>query len=322
MSALACGNCGQPMRVLDLAGHYGRRVEIDLCEGCHLVWFDTVETARLAGPGLLDLIGHMAAAQQLPHQALRPGLGCARCQSPVRTVHNQSRWGRSMQLECGSVHKHGAYQSFAQFLSEKGLTRPMSSADRAQLLQRDGGLHCINCGSGLDGQATECPWCCSVPAVVDIARLARALDPEGATAGQAVHQTATRQSSLHCLACGAAQPPGPARWACVQCGGTLAAAGLVEAQQRIQALGPALRAHAEKPAPAMVARRLEAQNGNLERQREWAAEMQAEADASMGRQRTPEWGWDQVPASRWRFWLMMVAGLLVWWLIRRGGTEG
>ena len=310
--SLVYGNCGQAMRVLTLAGHYGRVVEVDVCKGCHLVWFDTVETARLAGPGLLDLINTMARAQQLPHQALRPELRCARCTGPVHTVHNQSRWGRSMQLECRE-HQHGAYQSFAQFLSEKGLTRPMNSADRARLLGRDGGLHCINCGGSLDAQATACPWCRCVPAVIDIARLARALDPEGATADQAVHQAGTRHAALQCLACGAAQPPGPALWACIQCGSTLAAAGLAEAQQRVQALGPALRAHAAKPAPAVVARRLEAQAGNLQRQRDRAAEMQAEADGAMGRHGTPGWGWEQVSAGRWRFWLMVAGGLLLWW---------
>ena len=56
-SALPCGNCGEPLQMLTLAGHYGRQVEIDLCPGCHLVWFDQVETARLAAPGLLTLIG-------------------------------------------------------------------------------------------------------------------------------------------------------------------------------------------------------------------------------------------------------------------------
>jgi Zn-finger nucleic acid-binding protein len=319
-SPLGCGNCGQAMRALTLTGHYGRAVEIDACEGCHLVWFDTVETARLSGPGLLDLITTMARAQQLPHQALRSGLRCARCTGPVHTVHNQSRWGRSMQLECRD-HKHGAYRSFAQFLSEKGLTRPMTSADRAQLLGRDGALHCINCGGALDAQAADCPWCRSVPAVIDIARLARALDPEGATADQAVHQTSARHGALQCLACGAAQPPGPALWSCGQCGSTLAAAGLAEAQQRVQALGPALRAHASKPVPAVVARRLETQNGNLQRQRDWAAEMQADADATMGRRSPTEWGWGQVPAGRWRFWLMVVGGLLLWWLMR-GRPEG
>ena len=39
---LSCGNCGEPMLALPLAGHYGQQVEIDLCAPCHLVWFDPI----------------------------------------------------------------------------------------------------------------------------------------------------------------------------------------------------------------------------------------------------------------------------------------
>ena len=68
---LDCGNCQAPMQRLGLAGHYGASVELDVCASCDLVWFDGTETARLNGPGLLELIGLMAAAYDLPHQPLR-----------------------------------------------------------------------------------------------------------------------------------------------------------------------------------------------------------------------------------------------------------
>ena len=68
---LVCGNCRQPMQRLTLAGHYGHRVDLDLCRSCDLVWFDGSETAQLSGPALLELIGHMAAARALPHEMLR-----------------------------------------------------------------------------------------------------------------------------------------------------------------------------------------------------------------------------------------------------------
>lgn len=278
-AALVCGNCGAPMRSLPLAGHYGQRVEIDLCAPCHLVWFDVVESARLPGPALLLLIGEMAAAQRLAHQALRPDLTCPRCSGRVHTVHNQTRWGKSLQLEC-ALH-HGAWQTFAQFLDEKGLLRPMSSADRARALARDGALHCVNCGGAVGATDSTCSWCHSVPAVVDVARLAHALDPEGATSTHPVHRTASTATALACQACGAAQER-DAGWLCQQCGATLTAPNLVEAHQRVSALSPALQAHADKPAPEMVRRRLEAQSAGLKRQREEAARMQAEADGQMG----------------------------------------
>ncbi len=280
--ALRCGNCGGALRALRLAGHYGTQVEIDLCAPCHLVWFDTIESARLTGTGLLALVGEMAATQKLTHQPLQPSPPCPRCQGPVRVVHNQTRWGKSQQLEC--AQRHGAYQSFAQFLSEKGLLRPMSSADRQRALQRDGALHCVNCGGAVGQTDTRCSWCQSVPSVFDVARLAQALDPEGATQRHAVHGTRGRAGALACQACGAALPA-DAGWSCPQCQATVTAAGLAEAHRLVSDIGPALQAHAEKPAPHVVQQRLAAQDGGLQRQRDRAREMQAEADARSGRAR-------------------------------------
>ena len=79
------------------------------------------------------------------------------------------------------------------------------------------------------------------------------------------------------LSCGTALPQ-EASLACGQCGAILAVSRLAEAHERVAALGPALRAHVEKPAPDVVKRRLEALEGDLPRRREWAAQMQAEAN--------------------------------------------
>ena len=140
---LRCGNCQQPMQRLVLAGHYGQQVEIDLCAPCHLVWFDAVESVRLTGASMLALLGAMARAQSEPHQVFAKDARCPRCAGGVKAIHNRSRWGPTLQFEC--LRRHGAYQTFAQFLSEKGLIRPLSSADRAALLGREGGLACLNC---------------------------------------------------------------------------------------------------------------------------------------------------------------------------------
>lgn len=277
--ALACGNCREPMQRLALPGHYGRGVELDVCAGCHLVWFDLTETARLSGPALLELIGQMAASQTLPHAVLRRDAGCARCMGALKTVYNRSRWGESLQLECRA--RHGAYQSFAQFLQEKGLLRPMSGIDRARLLQRNGNIDCVNCGAAIGADDARCRYCRSVASLLDVARLARALDPEGAIAPQAVHGLKPEQAALQCAACGAALPPGRSI-DCATCGATLAINRLADAHARVAALAPALRAHAAKPAPEVVRRRLDVLGADLPRRREWAKEMEAETRARRG----------------------------------------
>lgn len=312
--ALACGNCHQTMQRLALPGHYRRAVELDLCAGCHLVWFDLTETARLTGAALLELIGQMAAAQTLPHELLCSEASCARCQGALKTVHNRSRWGESLQLEC--VARHGAYQTFAQFLKEKGLLRPMSHLDRVRLIEQRGCIDCVNCGAAIGAQDERCPYCRSVANLLDVARLARALDPEGAIGPQAVNGAPAQQGARQCGACGAALPPGQTL-GCTQCGATLAISRLAEAVERVNALAPALRAHALKPAPSVVRRRLEALDADLPRRREWARNMEAEARQQSG-------GGDESEETDWRALfgrktnplravLLALAIWFVWW---------
>ncbi|WP_428417964.1 hypothetical protein [Methylibium sp.] len=306
---LVCGNCQGPMQVLALRGHYGQAVEVDLCAPCHLVWFDVIESARLNGPAILALIGHMAQAQSLAHQPLRERAACPRCRSGLKTVHNRSRWGRSLQLECSA--RHGAYQSFAEFLFEKGLVRPMSSADRAALIRRDGRIDCVNCGAPIAGGDAQCGHCRSVPSLLDVARLARALDPEGATEDHPVHATAAHRGALQCGACGAALPPGQAMQ-CAQCGATLAVSRLADAHRQVQVLAPLLQAHAEKPAPHTVARRMAALSADLPRQREWILRMRAD---TAGRHGDDEDDDELLSWSTWRTNPLRAVfiALLLWW---------
>jgi hypothetical protein len=310
--ALACGNCRRGMHRLTLAGHYGRRVDIDACADCHLVWFDLTETAQLSGTALLELIVQMAAWQRLPHQQLRPDAGCARCHGGLKTVHNRTRWGESLQLEC--VARHGAYQTFAQFLQEKGLLRPMSNIDRARLLERAGRIDCVNCGAAVGAADKRCPYCQSVASLLDVARLARALDPEGALAPQTVHGAAAQQAAMQCAACGVALPPGQTL-GCAQCGATLAISRLVEAAERVNALAPALRAHERKPAPQVVKRRLDALDADIPRRREWVQSMEAEARAQRG-EAADGFDWSSLFGSGTnpvRAVLLALAIWFVWW---------
>jgi predicted nucleic acid-binding Zn ribbon protein len=152
----------------------------------------------------------------------------------------------------------------------------MSRLDRARLLEQAGRIHCVNCGAAIGAQDEHCPYCQSVASLLDVARLAHALDPEDAIGPQALHRTPAQQSAMQCGACGAALPPGQAL-GCAQCGATLAINRLAEAHERVNALAPALRAHAQKPAPEVVKRRLDALRADIPRRREWVRGMEAEA---------------------------------------------
>ncbi|CAN5413685.1 hypothetical protein BH11PSE11_BH11PSE11_00570 [soil metagenome] len=188
------------MRKLGLAAHYQRMVEIDVCEPCSLIWFDDTESARLAGPGLLDLIRIIHGAMQGPRpmQPLPHGLQCPSCRSVLKQVSNVSRYGRTAQLEC--PQKHGALQSFALFLAEKGYFRPFSWADIKVLLDSGKRLSCFGCGANLDARPQDsCPYCKSPVGMIDPARLAKAIDVD--RAAQALQLVATSKQAV-CPGCG------------------------------------------------------------------------------------------------------------------------
>lgn len=271
---LACGNCRAAMLRVSLGGHYDSKVDLDLCQSCNLVWFDDVELARLSGVGMLALIDRMADAYGLPFEPLRPTVSCPRCEGQLVLAHNQSRWGPSVQLQC--PRRDGAYQSFAQFLEGKGLLRPMSTADRAQLLRATGRIDCVNCGAAVGIDDARCPYCQSVPSLLDVARLARALDPEALLGATPLPGAQAKQAAMQCAACGAALPPGQTM-SCAQCGATLAIASLREANAAVQALAPALRAATAHPPAEVVKQRLDALDADLPRRRQWAADMERQS---------------------------------------------
>lgn len=318
VAQLACGNCGQPMQRQQLAGHYGQSIEIDLCAPCHLLWFDSLESVRLTGASLLELVGAMAGAHGTPHHALGNHVRCPRCRGELKIVHNRSRWGATRQLEC--LRGHGAWQTFAQFLSEKGYVRELTAADRLALLQADAALACVNCGAPLASTQAACTYCGSLAGLVDVARLARALDPDDATERAAVRRTATQRHVFTCHACGAAAAEGTAL-RCAACGATLASPDLRQAYGALRTLEPALRAHAQQPAPHVRARRLQALRGDIERRRQWVQQMEqsagaAAADEAPADPRTPLFG-RQPPAwlraLAWGLVALLVYGWLNGW---------
>jgi len=199
-----CGNCRQPMRKLGLAARHKHQelVEIDVCEPCSLIWFDDTESARLAGPGLADLVRviHRSMNSERPLEPLPLTLPCPLCAAPLKRVPNISRFGRTTQLQCPK--DHGAYQTFAQFLSEKGYFRPFTWADIKQVLASGKRLLCFNCGAALEPRPhDECQYCRSSVGLLDPARLASAIDIEGA-ASRLTLAPSVKQASCPC--CGGA----------------------------------------------------------------------------------------------------------------------
>lgn len=320
-STLACGNCREPMQRLGLTGHYGRRVEVDLCPPCHLLWFDSLEGSRLTGRSMLDLLGAMADAHAKPHHAMEPRIACPHCTAGLKAVVNRSRFGSAEQLECRAGH--GSWSSFGQWLAERGLVRPLTSADRSAFVARLGvDWNCINCGAPLaEGSSTDCRFCGSLAGVFDVARMARALDPEGATEALPVHRAERASHTFTCHACGHSAS-GMAGTGCPQCGATLISTDLKSVHQRLAQLSDPLAAHERSAAPHVRERRMKALESDLGRRRETVRDLErsTRSDDSFGLpsgagdRDNPIDQWLSTLSIRLRVGFWIVFGLFALWM--------
>jgi hypothetical protein len=196
------------MTRLELPGHYGRALDIDLCAGCHMLWFDGLESVNLTGRGVLNLLRAIDAAHAVSHTPLPARLDCPRCSRELKHVHNQTSLGRTAQHEC--AHGHGAAQSFSLYLGEKGFLRPLLRPEIERLKAAvEGGFACINCGAPFDPRRSDqCSFCASPVRVLDVLPLMRAVDrqtgqlDEGRFAGSQANPR-----SFACPGCGGAVDP-------------------------------------------------------------------------------------------------------------------
>jgi hypothetical protein len=170
------------MRVLTLAGHYKKPVDIDICEACTLIWFEGTESIKLAGPGIADLVHTIhGTLERSIGSTLAERLPCPVCTSALAKVFNLSRFGRTQQWQC--QQGHGYFQTFVLYLAEKGFVHKMSWADLKQQIGSKRQLFCAGCGAALDDQPHDaCPYCQLAVGVIDPARLASAIDIQEAAA--------------------------------------------------------------------------------------------------------------------------------------------
>jgi hypothetical protein len=202
-----CGNCTQPMEELGLEGHYKRLVSVDACFNCHHFWFDQLESVRLSGWGLTQLLRQMIASPKAVG-TIKAQLDCVRCKAALKSVRNLSRFGRFAALEC--PNNHGQYQSFSLLLAELGFVRPMATQDRQVLRDEGRELECMNCGANqpnaVGGAAlAECTHCRSPLVMIDLPRLTRALLLRHGD--EITVDEPAQRLGLACTGCGAALDP-------------------------------------------------------------------------------------------------------------------
>jgi len=173
-----CPQCGVPMHAQHLDAHYERRVEIDVCAPCRLVWFDERESLRLSGLGWIELLAQLQHDEASLAAWAGKALGCARCHRPLRSETNATRYGRFVANRCSAGH--GTLQSQAMLLAERGLVRAPTAVERAAARAEQREWACLNCGATVPGEATACAYCKTPVLLYDLPRLADSLRPHAA----------------------------------------------------------------------------------------------------------------------------------------------
>ena len=234
------------MRALLLEGHYGQRVELDVCGHCRLVWIDDLESVRLSGLGWIGLLRqmHADAARPAPALELTLPLSCARCSAQLKPVRNLTRFGRTAAHEC--PRKHGYFQTYALLLAERGLVRLLNARDRKTLQEEHRTLTCLSCGASLSQGSTEsaprptresCSQCASPLVALDLPRLIASVTVRHALPLPADDAQLARWP---CHGCGDAVDP-TRMSACERCGHAVVAPSLADAMPMLDALEPRLK---------------------------------------------------------------------------------
>jgi hypothetical protein len=165
-SAIECPSCAQPMCALALERHFGGSVAVDMCQSCALLWFDQLESARLAPAGVLTLFRAIHGAGTGERHGLPSRLPCPRCKERLQLTHDRQRATRFTYHRC--PYGHGRLTPFFQFLREKDFVRPVSPAELERLKSAVQTVRCSGCGAAIDlATMTACRYCGASISILD-----------------------------------------------------------------------------------------------------------------------------------------------------------
>jgi hypothetical protein len=163
---MLCPNCHALMSNLELGGHLGRSVTVDVCNSCQSLWFDKYESLQLSAASVLKLfrvIGHDGGVKA----ALSRDAACPRCARTLRITKDMQRSTRFEYRGCPD--NHGRLITFFNFLREKDFIRPLSPAQLEDLRRNLSTVNCSNCGAPVDlAKGGDCAHCGSPLSMLDM----------------------------------------------------------------------------------------------------------------------------------------------------------
>lgn len=178
------------MRELRLEGHHGQQVVLDLCFGCHGIWFDDRESLQLSARGVLALFETLHAHRDLPHTTLKSRMSCPVCRQALVRGSDRTLSGSFIVHRC--PQQHGRFGTFSSFMVEKGFVRHLSGSEIRLLADRLRVIHCSSCGAPVDLRKDHaCPFCRSAFSL---------LDPQAVEKALQRYQESVRQNTAAALA--------------------------------------------------------------------------------------------------------------------------
>lgn len=169
-----CPNCNDAMECVVHTSHMGTRVEIDVCGPCHVIWFDSMESASLSPGSVIELFKRIHAARGGARNTLKTVIGCPLCATTMNSVTDLAKGGRFTYLRC--VSGHGRLTSYVQFLREKNFIRSLQPHEIAALSVKIKQIRCSSCGGPISLESDKaCTHCGAAISVLDEAAVEKAL---------------------------------------------------------------------------------------------------------------------------------------------------
>ena len=173
-TGLACPACEAGMTRLVLDGHYGTTVDLDVCYGCHAIWFDDRENLRLTPGATLELFERIHDGCTATRKPLPDRMRCPRCQLRLLAAQDRQRNTPFRYRRCS--RGHGRLITFFDFLREKEFVRPLDAGQIAALREQVRSVNCSNCGAPIDlVRASACGYCRTPLSMLDFGQIERML---------------------------------------------------------------------------------------------------------------------------------------------------
>jgi DNA-directed RNA polymerase subunit RPC12/RpoP len=162
-----CPSCGAAMTALNVDGHSGAVITVDLCDTCQAFWFDAYESLQLSPGSTLKLFTRIGELATGAKPTISPVLKCPRCQSRLLPTHDRQRDTPFEYWRCDQ--RHGRFITSFNFLREKSFIKTLSTSELEELRRNVQTVNCSNCGGAVDvTRGSACPHCRSPLSMVDM----------------------------------------------------------------------------------------------------------------------------------------------------------